>query len=345
MTQRTGRPIGRGGMLAACGLAACAATAASTVSARAGTMFNQPGNILITDQVNNRTVEVTRAGKIAWSWGTGGPGQCTAGPTTMIAPNDAERLAGGNTLLVGTGTGSCPDNRVIVVDQFGYIIYQYGQAGVAGNGPNQLNVPVFAIQTPDGDYLITDQANNRIIKVDASHNIVYQYGPAHGVGALNNPNSAEVLPNGDILIADENNSRTFEIDPSQNNKIVFSYRKGLNTVAFASRLPNGDTLIADAGHNRVVEINAAKQVVFKYHTNLSAKSNPNPQCTGVVRLADGNTLIADQFNNRAIIISPQKHIIFQYGQTNVVGIGPNQLNAPYSAVSIGDYTGVTPPPG
>jgi hypothetical protein len=263
----------------------------------------------------------------------------------MIAPNDAERLAGGLTLLIGTGTGTCPDNRVIVVNEAGAIVYQYGQAGVAGSGPNELNVPVFAIQTPNGDYLITDQANNRIIEVDANQNIVYQYGPKHGVGALNSPNSAEVLPNGDILIADENNNRTFEINPAQNNEIVFSFRRGLNTVAFSSRLPNGDTLIADAGHNRVVEINAAKQVVFKYYTNLGAKSNPNPQCTGAVRLADGNTLIADQFNNRAIIISPQKHIIFQYGQTNVVGDGPNQLNAPYSAVSIGDYTGVTPPPG
>jgi hypothetical protein len=67
--------------------------------------------------------------------------------------------------------------------------------------------------------------------------------------------------------------------------------------------------------------------------------------TGVLRLADGTTLIADQFNNRVMIISPSKHILFQYGTTNVVGDGPDQLNAPYSAMSIGDYTGVTPPPG
>jgi hypothetical protein len=349
MTENLERPAGRDGLRATFKTAVCAAVAswacATPTAAAAASLFNQPGNILITDQFNNRTIEVTRGGKIVWSFGSGGPDQCTAGPGTMIAPNDAERLAGGLTLLTGTGTGSCPDNRVIVVNEAGTIVYQYGQAGVAGEGPDQLNVPVFAIQTPDGDYLITDQANNRIIKVDANQNIVYQYGPKHGIGALNSPNSAEVLPNGDILIADESGNRTFEIDPSQDNKIVFSYRKGLNTVAFSSRLPNGDTLIADAGHNRIVEINAAKQVVFNYHTNLGAKSNPSPQCTGAVRLADGNTLIADQFNNRAIIISPQKHIIFQYGETNVIGEGPNQLNAPYSAVSIGDYTGVTPPPG
>jgi hypothetical protein len=324
--------------------AALACIALATPAAASG-LFNQPGNILITDQFNNRVLEVTRTGKIAWSFGTGGPSQCTAGTGTVIAPNDAERLPGGLTLIAGTGTGACPDNRVIVVNEAGDIVYQYGQAGVAGNGANQLNVPVFAIQEPSGNYLITDQSNNRIIETDANQNITYQYGPPSGPGTLNSPNSAELLPNNHILIADENNNRAFEIDPSQHNKIVFQYKRGLNTVAFASRLPNGDTLIADAGHNRIVEINAAKSVTFKYRTNLSAKSNPNPNPTGAVRLADGNTLIADQFNNRVFIISPSKRIIFQYGTTNVTGIGPNQLNAPYSAVSIGDYTGVTPPPG
>jgi hypothetical protein len=323
--------------LCAAGLPAAPALAASD--------FNQPGNILITDQFNNRVIEVTRAGKIVWSFGAGGPSQCTAGPGTVIAPNDAERLAGGLTLIAGTGTGTCPDNRVIVVNEAGAIVFQYGQAGVAGSGPNLLNVPVFAIQTPDGHYLITDQANNRLIEVNAALDILYQYGPSSGRGALNSPNSAELLGNGNILIADENNNRAFEIDPAKRDKIVFDYARGLNTVGFASRLPNGDTLIADAGHNRIVEIDAAKQVDFRYRTNLNAKSNANPNPTGALRLADGNTLIADQFNDRVIIISPAKRVIFQYGTTNVPGIGKNQLNAPYSAMSIGDYTGVTPPPG
>lgn len=39
-----------------------------------------------------------------------------------------------------------------------------------------------------------------------------------------------------------------------------------------------------------------------------------------------------------------KQLLFLYGKTNVVGNGPERLNAPYNAVEIGDYTGVTPPP-
>jgi len=51
------------------------------------------------------------------------------------------------TLMAGTGTpggqpeapnctnpNGCPDNRVVLVDRAGHIVWQYGQFGVAGNG-------------------------------------------------------------------------------------------------------------------------------------------------------------------------------------------------------------------
>src|ERR1700694_5906460 len=66
--------------------------------------FNDPGNLLITDQYNNRVVEVnpeTRA--IVWSFGSGKPLQCNPGPGAIIGTNDAERLSDGLTLLAGTG--------------------------------------------------------------------------------------------------------------------------------------------------------------------------------------------------------------------------------------------------
>ena len=58
--------------------------------------------------------------------------------------------------------------------------------------------------------------------------------------------------------------------------------------------------------------------------------------------AKGNVLIADQFNNRVMIVNPG--LQFQYGVVNVTGNGANQLNGPYTAYVLGDYTGQTPPP-
>jgi hypothetical protein len=87
-----------------------------------------------------------------------------------------------------------------------------------------------------------------------------------------------------------------------------------------------------------------KQVVFQYFTNTAKNSNTAPSPTNAVKLADGNIIIADQFNDRALIINRSKSKVFQYGMTNVVGNGPNQLDGPYTAFVIGDYTGQTPPP-
>jgi sugar lactone lactonase YvrE len=322
------------------GLAALAAT--PVVAGSVSPEFDKPGNILITDQFNNRVIEIDRHKKIVWQFGSGNPKDCTPGASSVIAPNDAERLAGGLTLIAGTGTGTCPDNRVFVVNASGAIVWQYGQAGVTGRGPNELNVPVFAIQTRLGDYLITDQANNRLIQVDASGNKLWSYAPKTGTGALNSPNSAEVLRNGHILVADENNNRVLEI--TRKGDVVNTISAGLNTVAFASRLPNGDTLIADSGNNRVVEFDSGGNVVFNYATNTDPDSNPNPNPTGAIRLGNGNTLIADQFNDRVIEVTPAGSIVSQYGKTNKAGTGPDHLNAPYSAVMIGQYIGVTKPP-
>ena len=104
---------------------------------------------------------------------------------------------------------------------------------MTGEGFDELNVPAFAIQLPNHDFLIVDQGNNRIIEVDRAKQVVWSYGPTSGPGALNSPNSAELLPNGHILIADENNNRVIEI--TRSGQIVWQYSMGLNTTAFASR--------------------------------------------------------------------------------------------------------------
>lgn len=310
-------------------------------------------NILISDQFNNRAIEIDpRTGKIVWSFGSGNPALCNPGPHTIIGLNDAERLGDGDTLLAGTGIpagassalpNGCVDNRVIVVNHEGEIIWQYGQAGVTGSGPNELNVPVFAIQLPNHNIMIVDQGNNRVIEVGRySKHIVWSYGPTSGPGALNNPNSAELLENGHILIADENNNRVIEI--TREGKIVWEYSAGLSFAAFASRLPDGNTLIVDSGHSRILEVTHDKKVIFQYFTNTVAGSNSAPLPTNAVRLSNGGTLIADQFNDRIIFIDQGKHTDFQYGMTNTPGNGPNQLNGPYTAFEIGDYTGQTVPP-
>jgi urease accessory protein UreE len=344
----------------AIGIAAVPASAVAVGNADPG--FNAPGNVLIADQFNNRVIEINREHQIVWSFGDGSH---FAGPTSIVAPNDAERVNGGLTLIAGTGappapsatepdcmTNGCADNRVILVDQAGHIVWQYGDAGVTGDGPNQLNTPVCSAGLPDGHILITDQGNARVIEVNRNKQIVWQYGinntTGDGPDQLNNPNSAELLSNGDILIADENNNRVIEVNRAK--QIVWQYgtpsdTSTINGAAFASRLSNGDTLITDAGNSRAIEVNHDKQVVWSYVTNTRAGSIAAPLPTRAVRLSNGDTLISDQFNHQVIEVNHDKQIVFTQGMIGVTGTGFNQLNAPYDAKQIGDYTGLTVPSG
>ncbi len=188
--------------------------------------FNHPGNILISDQFNNRVIETDKSGNIVWSFGLG-PNDFSA--NSIVGVNDAERV-GDLTLMAGTGIpagvdpncpAGCADNRVMLVAQDGNIAWQYGKFGVTGSGHNELNAPVQATFAPDNTVYITDQGNQRVIQVDMSGNILWQYGTTgvsgNGFNQLNNPNSAELLKNGDVLIADEGNNRVIEVNKAAGN--------------------------------------------------------------------------------------------------------------------------------
>jgi hypothetical protein len=320
-----------------------------------GSRFNTPGNILIADQFNNRVIEVNpETHEIVWQFGTG---SSVAGPGTIVGTNDAQRV-GNFTLIAGTGVppggepscpSGCQDNRVILVNRRGRIVWQYGQTGLPGSGFNQLNTPVQNTWLPNAHVLITDQVNERVIEVTLKKKIVWQYGMTgvSGCGAnqLNNPNSAELLANGHILIADENNNRVIEVN--REKEIVWSYGSctgtALSGAAFASRLPEGNTLITDSNNSRIVEVTPDGGVAFQYFTNTRAGSVAMPLPTRAVRLRNGNTLISDQFNMQVIEIDPDQNIVFTQGQIGVAGTGFDQLNAPYDAKVVGDYTGLTPP--
>jgi hypothetical protein len=323
--------------------------------------FNQRGNILITDQFNYRVIEIDRAGKIVWHFGNG-PTDFSA--NSIVGTNDAERV-GRLTLMAGTGIppgvdplapNGVADNRVLLVNRDGHIVWQYGQFGVTGFGPNQLNTPVQNTFLPNGNVLITDQANERVIEVRRDKTIAWQYGQTGvagiGPGQLFNPNSAELLENGHVLIADENNNRAIEVTHRTPSKIVATFSGtisgiALSGVAFASRLPNGHTLITDSNNSRIVETDETGADFWHYFTNTSPNSNPSPLPTRAVRLANGNTLISDQFNDRVIEVSHSGSIVASYGNINQIGFGTQNasqgMNAPYSAYVIGDYTGITPP--
>jgi hypothetical protein len=350
----------------------------SAVSVQAGMLpgftplnpkFNKPGNILIADQFNNRVIEIETNGNIVWQFGLG-PNDFSK--RSIIGVNDVQRV-GPFTLMAGTSTPAgvvtntpdgTPDNRVILVDPFGRIVWQYGQFGVTGDGPNELNTPVQSTWLPNAHVLITDQANNRIIEVNLQKQIVWSY-PGFNTDtndALLGPNSAELLENGHVLISDQSNNRALEVTHDNNDQVVarFSAQGSVSIVAFSSRLANGDTLLTDSGNARIVEVDSNDVPVWQYLIDTNPPSVQFPLPTRAVRLANGDTLISDQFNNRVILVDSKTNLVMSYGLPlgggDTIAPGPvgvnigydthtsqNGLYAPYDAKVVGDYTGLTPP--
>ena len=338
-------------------LAIIASALSGGAAATPYTTFNESGNILISDQFNNRVIEVDKRGQIVWQWGLG-PKDVSR--RSIVGVNDAQRI-GRLTLMAGTGAPAgtepecptgCADNRVLLVNPEGKIVWQYGQFGVTGAGADELNAPVQATWTPNQTVFITDQGNQRIIEVNQNKKIVWQYGKTGKAGSgtdeLSSPNSAELLANGHVLIADEGNNRTIEVDKATKSIVAtFTIGGTSNAPAFASRLPQGVTLISDSGTNRIVAVDKNDHAIFVYKTDKQAGSNANPAPTRAVRTVDGDIVISDQFNNRVIVINMSKRITAQYGRLNKVGYGTTDaqegLNGPYDAKVIGDYTGLTSP--
>ncbi len=319
--------------------------------------FNKPGNILIADRLNHRVIEVDRdTHEIVWRFGDG---NSVAGPSSVVAPSDAERV-GEWTLICGASAASSTDpnaakglgdHRVLLVDPSGKIFWQYGQAGVAGSDVNQLNTPVGAAFLPYGNVLICDQGNHRVIEVSMiSKTIVWQHGTtgASGIGRnhLCSPGSAQLLDNGNILIADTGDNRVIEV--SRRHRTVWRYGDSnsdepLNGPSFACRLENGNTLIADSGNNRILEIDRSGRKVMEFVTGKQSGSVADPLPTRAVRRDNGNTQISDQFNHQVIEIDSDLNVVFTQGSMGAPGNGSNQLNGPCDAKVIGDYTGLTPP--
>jgi hypothetical protein len=319
--------------------------------------FNKPGNILIADRLNHRVIEVDRdTHEIVWQFGDG---NSVAGPKSVVAPSDAERV-GEWTLICGASvsTGTDPnaekglgDHRVFLVDPSGKIFWQYGQAGVAGSDVNQLDAPVCATYLPYGHILICDQGNHRVIEVSmVTKTIVWQHGrtgtSGTGRNQLCSPSSAQLLDNGNILIADAGNNRVIEV--SRRHRTVWRYGdsnsdESLNGPSFACRLEDGNTLITDSGNNRILEIDRRSRTVMEFVTSKQSGSVADPLATRAVRLDNGNTLISDQFNHQVIEIDSASNVVFTEGSMDAAGNGSNQLNCPCDAKAVGDYTGLTPP--
>jgi hypothetical protein len=164
-------------------------------------------DVLITDQGNNRIIEVTLAKKIVWQY----PGSNKNPADQLNSPNSAELLENGHILIADEN-----DNRAIEVTRADQIVATFTAHGT-------VNTVAFASRLGNGHTLLTDAGNSRAVEVDAHDNVVWQY--VTDTSSLSVPaplpTRAVRLKNGDTLISDQFNNRVIRV--SSTGQIVASY--------------------------------------------------------------------------------------------------------------------------
>lgn len=153
------------------------------------------------------------------------------------------------------------NNRLLIVDPEGRIVWQFPQPGDLRSGQSFL-IPDDAFFSPDGRQIIVTQEDDFVITVIdvVMRHITWRYGvpgvPGSGPNRLWNPDDAMLLRDGYVLSADIKNCRIVLIAPG-----AHSIARQLGTTGSCAHVPpsefgspNGVFPMRD-GHYLVTEIN------------------------------------------------------------------------------------------
>jgi hypothetical protein len=180
--------------------------------------------VLITDQGNNRIIEVNLSKRIVWQY----PGPNTNANDQLDSPNSAELLENGHILIADEN-----NSRALEVTRAHRVVRTFTAGGTLG-------ACAFASRLDNGHTLLTDAENSRAVEVDTHDNVVWQYvtdTDPMSVGAPL-PTRAIRLVNGDTLISDQFNNRVIRVNHA-----------GVIVASFGLPLAGGDAIGNNVGYD------------------------------------------------------------------------------------------------
>jgi hypothetical protein len=228
------------------------------------------------------------------------------------------------------------NNRLIVVDPQGRVVWQFPQAGELAD--QQFAGPDDAFLTPNGTGFITNEEFSDTIALIAlapHPHVTWEYGhfdqQGSSSGYLAHPDDAYLLPDGLVSAADIINCRVVWIN--QAGRVVRSLgRPGdcRHDPPYSLSEPNGDTPLPDGGvlvteiGGWVDRFNASGQLLFSIRTPTTYPSDAQ-------LLTNGDVLVAG-FNvpGRVDILTPAGRVLWTYGPSS----GPGELDQPSLAVQL-----------
>lgn len=181
--------------------------------------------------------------------------------------HDADRLPGGNTLVVYGNEDGISDAQVKEINPEGEIVWSWYARDQFNESPykdiyDQGWTHTNAVtRLPNGNTLISPRNFGLLVEVDPQGEVISTCGE----GFLVHQHDPEMLLTGNILIANHDTPHSIiEIDPNT-EEIVWEFviRERENwPVRDANRLPNGNTLIT--GTTKILEVTPEGEIVWQY---------------------------------------------------------------------------------
>jgi sugar lactone lactonase YvrE len=234
------------------------------------------------------------------------------------------------------------NQRVVVMDPTGNILYMCGQRGFSSVGDFNWPRGVAVDQSTNHIWIAdTKQSDIQIIKNAATCDPVTQFDGTAGsaLGAMNYPYSIAIrAADGTVWIADNNNNRidswnlsnptaagaisTYGTLGAGNGQLDQPTGVGIDPL-------NGNVLVADSVNNRIVELsdNHGSSI-----SQLATFTNAGPtnfkQPYGVAANAAGDIAVADRGNNRVVVLNPDGSLGTVITGADVTGGGPTSMFNP-----------------
>jgi Kelch motif len=272
-----------------------------------------PGYLLIADRNNNRTLIVSPAGKVVWSY------------DGLRGPDDAFFTPGWHAIATNE---EFDDTLREVSLRKRSVVWQYGHAGIAGSSPGYLNTPDDAYALPGGNVTVADIRNCRIVELSRAGKLVRVLGgscahdPPRG---FSSPNGDTPLPDGGLLVTEIGGW----IDRlARDGSLVWTARSPVGYPSDAQLLPDGRVLVASFTYpGRIVEMTQAGRITWSFGASSGPDLLDKPSLA--VRLPNGLIAANDDYNDRVILIDPKtKRIVWQYGHTGIASSANGYLSKP-----------------
>ncbi len=256
-------------------------------------------------------------GGLAALWAPRNVVESSAGTAAAYAAASQRTGLPGDLVIADRG-----NNRVLIVDSNGHIVFRFPQPGDHGH----LFFDDDTFVEPGGEWLISNEEDNHdIVEINLrNHQMKRLFGhsgePGAGSTHVNTPDDAYMLPDGTFTVADAVNCRILFI---RGKRIVRSYGSAaecrhdpphrFGSVNGDTPLPSGGVMVSEIQGNWIDEIGPEGRLLWAHQAPVGYPSDPQP-------LPGGRILLADYSNPGHVLIMDRRgHVLWRYGPSSGFG--------------------------